>query len=105
MIGLSITSPHQLAHQDLSVADYLGVGPIYQTRSKRDADTPLGIEGLTSITGQVSLPVVAIGGIAHHNARAVMSAGSHGIAVVSAIARADDPRVAAVSLCKIVQGR
>jgi thiamine-phosphate pyrophosphorylase len=69
-------------------ADYLGVGPIWETPSKRDADPPIGLEGLREICEQVDVPVVAIGGIDASNAAECIRAGAVGVAVIRA---ATDP--------------
>jgi thiamine-phosphate pyrophosphorylase len=71
-------------------ADYLGVGPVWPTPSKVDADPPLGLEGLHEICAHVSVPVVAIGGVDASNAGACIRAGAAGVAVIRA---ATDPAV------------
>jgi thiamine-phosphate pyrophosphorylase len=71
-------------------ADYLGVGPVWATPSKEDADPPIGLEGLREIAAAVATPVVAIGGIDASNAADCIRAGAVGVAVVRA---ATDPRV------------
>ena len=72
-------------------ADYIGFGPIYQTTSKSDAQTPKGLEGLRHICSIATCPVIAIGGITIETASAVMEAGAYGIAVISAVCAAVDP--------------
>jgi thiamine-phosphate pyrophosphorylase len=69
-------------------ADYLGVGPIWETPSKRDADPAIGVEGLREICAAVEVPVVAIGGVDASNAGECISAGAAGVAVIRA---ATDP--------------
>jgi thiamine-phosphate pyrophosphorylase len=71
-------------------ADYLGVGPIWPSPSKADAEPPLGLAELERICGAVTTPVIAIGGIDASNAAACIQAGAAGVAVVRA---ATDPRV------------
>jgi thiamine-phosphate pyrophosphorylase len=71
-------------------ADYLGVGPIWETPSKRDADPAIGIGGLREICAAVEVPVVAIGGIDPSNAGECIRAGAVGVAVIRA---ATDPGV------------
>ncbi len=84
-------------------ADYLGVGPVFRTTTKRDARNPIGLEGLRKIVESVNVPVIAIGGINIENAADVLRAGARGIAVVSAIAAANDVEVAAASLVGMVR--
>lgn len=69
-------------------ADYLGVGPVWDTPSKPDADPAIGLEGLHAICAAVAVPVVAIGGVDASNAAACIEAGAAGVAVIRA---ATDP--------------
>jgi thiamine-phosphate pyrophosphorylase len=80
------------------VVDYLGAGPVLPQRTKRDAAPPMGLAALAEVVGEVSLPVVAIGGINAGNAGAVRATGVDGIAVVSAICGTPDPAAAARAL-------
>ena len=98
IIGLSITELGQVHDRDVELADYLGVGPIFAQSTKLDATPPLGLDGLAEVRRASSKPIVAIGGVSAANADAVRSAGADGIAVVSAIMGADDPRAVAAAL-------
>jgi thiamine-phosphate pyrophosphorylase len=69
-------------------ADYLGVGPIWATPSKGDADRPIGVAELGRICRAVAVPVIAIGGIDPSNAGDCIRAGAAGVAVIRA---ATDP--------------
>lgn len=71
-------------------ADYLGVGPVWETPSKADAEPAIGLEGLAAICAVVDVPVVAIGGIDASNAADCIAAGAAGVAVIRA---ATDPAV------------
>lgn len=84
-------------------ADYLGVGAVFPTASKLDADM-CELAGLARITRRVEIPVVGIGGIHKRNAHQVIQAGADGIAVVSAIMRADDPHQASSELLGMILG-
>ncbi|WP_445614120.1 thiamine phosphate synthase [Geobacillus sp. YF-1] len=85
-------------------ADYIGVGPIYPTRSKEDANEAQGLEILRSLREQgIAIPIVAIGGITVDNAQAVIEAGADGVSVISAIASASEPKAAAAALAAAVQ--
>ena len=75
-------------------ADYLGVGPVWATPSKADADPPIGVDGLREICAAVSTPVVAIGGIDEANAAECIRAGAAGVAVVRAARKAGQLRAA-----------
>ncbi|WP_089153607.1 MULTISPECIES: thiamine phosphate synthase [Paenibacillus] len=85
-------------------ADYIGVGPIYPTLSKMDAEEAKGPSILSNIRSSgVTLPMTAIGGINGEVASELILAGADGIAVVSAIAGAADPEAAAKRLKEAVQ--
>ncbi len=98
IIGLSITELGQVRDPNVELADYLGVGPVLAQSTKLDATPPLGLDGLAEVRRATGKPIVAIGGVSAANADAVRSAGADGIAVVSAIMGADDPRAAAAAL-------
>ena len=84
IIGVSTrTVEEALLAQDRG-ADYLGVGAMFQTSTKLDA-ADVTFEELKAICGAVEIPVVAIGGISHHNVMELEGAGIDGVAVVSAI--------------------
>jgi len=85
LLGRSATTLEQALAAD---ADYLGVGPVWHTPSKLDADAPVGLAGLREICEAVSVPVVAIGGIDATNAADCIRAGAAGVAAIRA---ATDP--------------
>ncbi|MFX4301550.1 thiamine phosphate synthase [Alicyclobacillus tolerans] len=97
LVGVSAAGVEEALAAEQQGADYLGVGAVYPTNSKPDADFT-GLEGLSLVTQSVSLPVVAIGGINVERASSVLKAGADGIAVVSAVMSADDPRMASMEL-------
>lgn len=75
--------------------DYVGVGPVYGTTSKANPAPPLGLAMLQRIAAACPKPVIAIGGIGADRIAEVIGAGAHGVAVLSAVAGADDPESAA----------
>jgi thiamine-phosphate pyrophosphorylase len=104
LIGLSVSNLDETADaaKRAGVVDYLGAGPVYATPTKTDASTPCGIDGLAEICAAAHVPTVAIGGIQAHNAADVMRAKPAGLAVVSAICKAADPRTAASALAATI---
>ncbi len=84
-------------------ADYIGCSAVFATPTKTDTGPPIGLRGLQDMAAAVQLPVVAIGGINAGNAAGAIRAGAAGVAVVSAIIAADDPRAAAAELAAIVR--
>jgi len=93
-IGWSVETLHDVALSAELPVDYLGVSPVFATPTKTDTALPWELEGLTRARARTALPLVAIGGIQPGNARAVLQAGADGLAIVSAICSADDPRAA-----------
>ena len=83
VLGLSATSLEEARVAD-SEADYIGVGPIWETPSKADADPAIGLDGLQEICAVTTIPVVAIGGIDAANAAECIRAGAVGVAVIRA---------------------
>lgn len=103
ILGVSAGTVEEARRAERDGATYLGVGDVYGTPSKENAGTPIGIEGLREIAEAVSIPVVGIGGITADNAAAVIEAGAAGVAVISAVVAAQDPRAAARRLKEIVR--
>ena len=103
ILGVSVATVAQAEQAARAGATYLGVGAVYATSTKPDAQAPIGLDTLAAIVQATPLPCVAIGGITLENAAAVMQTGVQGVAVVSAIMSAADPQQAARSLREIVQ--
>lgn len=98
ILGLSAGNVDEVRGVDPALVDYLGIGPVWATATKKDAGAAVGLEGLASLSAASPLPVVAIGGIGASNAADVMRTGVDGIAVVSAICGQASPRTAAENL-------
>jgi thiamine-phosphate pyrophosphorylase len=95
IVGLSIETVGQL--DATAGADYLGVGAVFATPTKTDAEAA-GVELVRAAAARVTIPWFAIGGIDLENAADVVAAGAPGIAVVRAIRDAADPEAAARAL-------
>ena len=102
LIGISAESVQDAVDAEKGGADYLGVSPIYATPTKTDTAPPLGLEGLRAIRERVKIPLVGIGGLNNANAAEVIRHGADGVAVVSAIVAADDPKTSAMNLKQII---
>jgi len=103
IVGLTAnTSAHLDAVRALpsGTVDYLGVGVIHPTSTKPDHPAPLGVAGFAAFAAASPLPCVAIGGIERVDVAALRAAGAAGVAVVSALCAAPDPRVAARKLLR-----
>ena len=95
IIGLSVESVEQARAAAQLDIDYIAASPVFATPTKTDTASPLGLEGVLAIRRLTDKPLVAIGGINSANALEVLQAGADGLAVISAIMAAADPRQAA----------
>lgn len=84
-IGVSVNNLEQALLAEEKGADYLGVGPIFATKTKPDADPATGTQLITEIKNKVNLPLVAIGGINKENMKEVIEAGADSVAMISAV--------------------
>ena len=106
-IGASVSTVSEARLAAITGADYLGVGAVFGTDSKADAesaDDALGLDELAEIAAAVKIPVVAIGGVTPDNAASTIEAGAGAGAVISAITTADDPAAATRQLREAVDG-
>jgi thiamine-phosphate pyrophosphorylase len=90
LVGLSTHDDAQVEAADGEPVDYVAVGPVFATRTKRDPHPAIGLAGVRAARARTRLPLVAIGGITADNAGAVIEAGADGVAVVSAVLSEDD---------------
>lgn len=91
IIGLSTITREQADEAEAAgVADYLGVGPVYDTATKKDAAAAVGLEYLDYVVRHCRTPVVAIGGIKESNAAEVVKHGVNCAAIISDIVGAED---------------
>ncbi|MCM8900171.1 thiamine phosphate synthase [Caldicoprobacter algeriensis] len=100
IIGVSTHSPEQAQKAVAGGADYIGVGPIYRTFTKKDVCQPVGLEYLEYVVKNIDIPFVAIGGIKEHNVLEVRKAGAKCIAMVTDIVGADDIKAKIESIRK-----
>ena len=100
ILGVSAQTVEQAVLAEERGADYLGVGAVFPTGSKDDADD-VSYETLKAICAAVSIPVVAIGGITPENVPELAGSGICGIAVISAIYARAHIKEAAASLKKV----
>lgn len=102
IIGISVDNLVEAKKAEKTGADYIGVGPIFPTNSKDDAAAPLGLDTLKDIAQNITIPIVAIGGINTTNVSQVIKAGADAISVISAIVSAADIEKAARILANII---
>jgi thiamine-phosphate pyrophosphorylase len=98
LIGATANDYDRALACDAMAVDYLGVGPVFGTRSKARPAPTLGLGELERITRAVEHPVIAIGAIDASNLRAVLETGVWGVAVLGAVVCRRDPREATAEL-------
>lgn len=84
-VGVSTHTDAQVIAANSSAADYIAIGPVFGTQTKLDAEPVVGLEGVHRARSLTDKPLVAIGGITRENARSVIDAGAHAIAVISGL--------------------
>jgi thiamine-phosphate pyrophosphorylase len=94
-VGVSTHSLAQALQAEAQGADYIGFGPVYETRTKENNVAPVGLRRLAQVCRKVGIPVVAIGGIKLDRLPALAQAGAGNIAVVTALTGAVDVAAAA----------
>lgn len=102
IIGLSVENIMQAQEANNLDVDYIGISPVFITSTKADTAQPFGLEGIRQVMAVTRHRAVAIGGINSNNATAIMQSGVNGIAVVSAICSANNPREAASELKNLI---
>jgi len=106
ILGISTHSVAQARAAQADGADYIAVGSMFATRSKAEFEL-VGPDLLRKLRGEIRVPLIGIGGITHDNVQEVVRAGADGVAVISAVAAADDPRAASerfVALVRMARG-
>ncbi|HMG44503.1 MAG TPA: thiamine phosphate synthase [Acidimicrobiales bacterium] len=102
LVGATARNPESARRLVAAGADYLGVGPSYASGTKPDLPDPLGVEGVREVAASVPVPVIAISGVTAERVPELLAAGAWGVAVIGAVARADDPREATHALVTAV---
>ncbi|WP_255168614.1 thiamine phosphate synthase [Natrononativus amylolyticus] len=107
IVGCSASTVPEARKAEADGASYLGVGAVYGTSSKSVAAKKdgVGTDRIAAIADAVSIPVIGIGGITVENAAPVVEAGAAGVAVISELTAADDPKAATAALQEAVSGR
>lgn len=90
IIGMSCDNVKEAVKAEKEGADYISLGPIFPTTTKKDIPSPLGTKVIKEAKKKVSIPIVAIGGINEGNMKKVLKAGADSIAVISAVLQNGD---------------
>jgi thiamine-phosphate pyrophosphorylase len=102
LLGVSVHSVSEAVQAEADGADYIVLGPIYETASKERFGSPLGLSTLEHAVRTVQLPIVGIGGVTAARARDLRAAGAFGVAVITAVLAADDVQAAAQAMLDAV---
>jgi thiamine-phosphate pyrophosphorylase len=100
IIGISTHSLEEAKEAVASGADYIGVGPVFETVTKEDREPLVGLDLLARVKQTCQVPYVAIGGIRKANIQSVRAAGCHRAAVISDILLASDIE----ERCRVLKG-
>lgn len=92
IIGISTHSIEEARLAEQEGADYIGVGPVFATKSKEDVVSPVTTSYVREVAGEIRIPFVAIGGIKLHNVDQVLEAGASRICAISEIVGSEDVR-------------
>jgi|SRR6185369_11240575 len=103
IIGYSAHALDEAQRAQADGADFVTFGPVYSTPSKAAYGDPCGVNKLADAAAALEIPVIALGGISSANIAETLSANIRGIAVVSAVMAAADPRGAAANLLKKIE--
>jgi thiamine-phosphate pyrophosphorylase len=103
ILGVSTHSVAQARAAQADGADYIAVGSMFPTRSKAEFEL-VGTDLLRKLRGEIRVPLVGIGGITPANVGEVITAGADGVAVISAVCAAADPRAAAERFIALIRG-
>jgi len=90
LIGVSVHSADEAVRAEKDGADFIVLGPIFETPAKRDFGPPIGLGELERARMRCSVPLFGIGGVTTPRVRDVVKAGAHGVAVVGSVMAADD---------------
>lgn len=104
LIGYSAHSLEEAQVAQRRGTDFVLFGPVYFTASKAQYGRPQGLEAVKKIVEKVALPVYAIGGIKPDSIIDVRRTGAKGVALISAIIGANDPKGAAAAMMQLLQG-
>lgn len=103
LIGVSTHGIGQALEAERDGADFITLGPIFDTPSKARYGKPLGVDMLRRAADLLSVPFFAIGGISVERVGEVMEAGSHGVALISAVFASEDVKKKTEELMRLLK--
>jgi thiamine-phosphate pyrophosphorylase len=103
LIGVSTHGIDEAVQAEKDGADFITLGPVFKTQSKLKYGDPIGIDVIKNVKSEVSIPVLAIGGIKPDKVKEIIKAGADGVAVISAILAAKDIRAATEEFLRLLK--
>lgn len=101
LIGVSTHGARQALQAEKDGADFVTLGPVFETPSKVRYGRPLGVDVLRQASGKLSIPIFAIGGISRESVEEVIRAGSRGVALISAVFASKDIKTETEELMRL----
>lgn len=90
IIGQTVHNLEEAVNAEKKGADYIGVAPIFDTDTKKDSMSPIGVNIIKEIRNKTNIPIVAVGGITKENVKQVISMGADAAVSVSPVLYSDD---------------
>ena len=103
LIGYSAHGVEEALQAEQDGADFVTIGPVYATPSKAAFGEPVGLVPLAEAARSLKIPVFALGGVKKMSIPEVLSAGAHGVALISAITAAGDPAAETETLLNCIK--
>ena len=104
VIGLTVHNLDEAIEAEKLGVDYIGLAPIFKTGTKEDARDPIGTEMIEIVRKNVSLPIVAIGGITKENIKDVMEAGADSVVSIYSVLNSNDVYNEVSEFIRIIKG-
>lgn len=104
VIGLTVHNLDEAIEAEKLGVDYIGLAPIFKTGTKEDARDPIGTEMIEIVRKNVSLPIVAVGGIKKENIKDVMEAGADSVVSIHAVLKSNDVYNEVSEFIRIIKG-
>jgi thiamine-phosphate pyrophosphorylase len=103
IIGLTVHNIAEAIEAEKSGADYVGLGSVFDTSTKKDAGKGIGPARIREVKNAIKVPVVAIGGINKENCRSVVENGADSLVAISAVVCSDDVKKETIEFINIIR--
>lgn len=103
IVGVSTHNVREAKKAEVDGADFITLGPIFQTPSKIKYGKPLGLETIEAVAKDLSIPIFGIGGVGLDNIKSVLDAGAAGGSMITAIYGAKDIKASALKILKVLK--